>query len=144
MRLKDLSSGLEVADLYTSHTLLIYFDYFKRLSSRMDEQISILCFGNSLTAGYHCFGLEYHPYAEKLKETIQAVRPKTEITADVEGLPGDLVTFPGAFLQRLEGKLANKQYDWVIFLGGTKYVLIDPRTPQSLVSLIDIRTQSAT
>ncbi|OQE32222.1 hypothetical protein PENSTE_c001G09315 [Penicillium steckii] len=124
MRLKDLSSGLEVADPYTSYTLLIYVDYFKHLSSMMDEKISILCFGNSLTAGYHCFGLEYHPYAEKLKETIQAVRPNTDITTDVEGLPGDLVTSPGAFLRRLQGKLANKQYDWVIFLGGTKCVLI--------------------
>ncbi|KAJ5599941.1 hypothetical protein N7450_001008 [Penicillium hetheringtonii] len=61
----------------------------------MTEKRSILSFGNSLTAGYYCFGLEYHPYAEKLKETIQVLRPNIEITTDVEGRPGDLVTSPG-------------------------------------------------
>lgn len=86
----------------------------------MTEKRSILSFGNSLTAGYYCFGLEYHPYAEKLKETIQVLRPNIEITTDVEGRPGDLVTSPGTFLLRIEKQLAKKKYDWVICLGGTK------------------------
>lgn len=102
----------------------------------MADKLSILCFGNSLTAGYYCYGLEYHPYAGKLKETINAEFPAFEITTDVDGLPGDLVIFPpGSFLSRIQGKCAKTRYDWVIFLGGTKYVCHFLRVFHALSSL---------
>ncbi|CAI7677053.1 unnamed protein product [Penicillium manginii] len=85
----------------------------------MAEKLSILCFGNSLTAGYYNFGEHYHPYAGKLKEIIQPVIPTTEITTDIAGLPGDLVCFPGSFISRIAEQTVRKKYDWVIFLGGT-------------------------
>ncbi|KAJ5573524.1 SGNH hydrolase [Penicillium hispanicum] len=86
----------------------------------MTEELSILCFGNSLTAGFYCYGLEYHPYAGKMKESILAEFPTLQITTEVQGLPGDLVIFPpGSFLSRIQAKCAKPRYDWVIFLGGT-------------------------
>lgn len=90
----------------------------------MAEKLSILCFGNSLTAGYYNYGEHYHPYAEKLKEILQPVLPTTEITTDVAGLPGDLVCSPGSFVSRISEQTIKKRYDWVIFLGGTKYVFV--------------------
>lgn len=87
----------------------------------MTEKLSILCFGNSLTAGFYHWGLEYHSYAIQLTEMLEAQFPNAEITIDVNGLPGDLVVAPGSFLSRLQGQLDKAKYDWVIFLGGTKY-----------------------
>ncbi|CAI7659658.1 unnamed protein product [Penicillium pancosmium] len=85
----------------------------------MAEKLSILCFGNSLTAGYYNYGEHYHPYAKKLTEILQPVLPTTEITTDVAGLPGDLVCSPGSFVSRISEQTIKKRYDWVIFLGGT-------------------------
>ncbi|PYI36786.1 hypothetical protein BP00DRAFT_431905 [Aspergillus indologenus CBS 114.80] len=86
----------------------------------MSKSLSILCFGNSLTAGYYNWGLEYHPYAWKLEERLKAAFPTHTIRIDVDGLPGDLVNSPpGRFLPRLEQKCAAASYDWVIMLGGT-------------------------
>ncbi|KAJ5979744.1 hypothetical protein N7481_007042 [Penicillium waksmanii] len=84
----------------------------------MAEKLSILCFGDSLTAGYYNYGEHYHPYAEKLKEILQPVLPTTEITTDVAGLPGDLVCSPGLFVSRISEQMTKKRYDLVIFLGG--------------------------
>ncbi|KAH1281609.1 hypothetical protein KXW98_000118 [Aspergillus fumigatus] len=88
----------------------------------MDKELSILCFGASLTAGYYHFGCEYHPYALRLKEKLQAAFPTTKFTVDEDGLPGDLVIKPGRFLPRIKEKFDGSNYDWVIVLGGTKYV----------------------
>ena len=88
----------------------------------MAEKLSVLCFGDSLTAGYYSYGLEYHPYAGKLKESLEAAFSNTEITVDVDGMPGDLaISPPGVFLSRIREKCAKRLYDWVVFLGGTKY-----------------------
>lgn len=72
---------------------------------KMAPALSILCFGNSLTAGFHQYGLEYHPYAEKLEERLKEVFPSHAIRIDVDGVPGDLViTPPGRFLTRMQEK----------------------------------------
>jgi hypothetical protein len=105
----------------------------------MDKELSILCFGDSLTAGYYHFGCDYHPYALTLKDKLQAAFPTTTFTVDEDGLPGDLVTSPvGRSLPRIQAKCVlsplsflqcsltitvdGSNYDWVIILGGTKYV----------------------
>jgi hypothetical protein len=41
----------------------------------MTQSLSILCFGDSLTAGFYHHGLEYHPYAKKLYECLQTAFP---------------------------------------------------------------------
>jgi hypothetical protein len=104
----------------------------------MSKELSILCFGNSLTAGYYHFGLHYHPYALTLKDKLQAAFPEITLTVDVDGLPGDLVTSPpGRSLPRIKARCVSasavfvavltitvdgSSYDWVIVLAGTKYV----------------------
>ncbi|KAH1788181.1 hypothetical protein KXX36_006382 [Aspergillus fumigatus] len=85
----------------------------------MDKELSILCFGASLAAGYYHFGCEYHPYALRLKEKLQAAFPTTKFTVEEDGLPGDLVIKPGRFLPRIKEKFDGSNYDWVIVLGGT-------------------------
>ncbi|KAJ6041591.1 SGNH hydrolase [Penicillium canescens] len=86
----------------------------------MAEKLSLLCFGDSLTAGYYSYGLEYQPYAGKLKQSLEAVFPNTEIIVDVDGMPGDLaISPPGVFLSRIRKKCAKRWYDWVVVLGGT-------------------------
>lgn len=87
----------------------------------MAKKLGILCFGDSLTAGYYCYGLHYHPYAGKLGEKLKAAFPDTEMIIDVNGVPGDLaISPPGHFLPRIQDKCFSTQYDWVIVLGGTK------------------------
>jgi lysophospholipase L1-like esterase len=90
----------------------------------MPKKVSILCFGDSLTSGYYGHGLESNPYARNLKRCLQAEFRNTDISVDVDGLPGDLVISPpGVFLSRIQEKYAEKHYDWMIILGGTKYDL---------------------
>lgn len=101
------------ARIPSSHIILV--------GHAMTKKLVILCFGNSLTAGYYCYGLHYHPYAGKLRETLKAAYPDTEIKIDVDGVPGDLaISPPGRFLRRIQDKCFSTQYDWVIVLGGTK------------------------
>ncbi|KAJ5724784.1 hypothetical protein N7493_006512 [Penicillium malachiteum] len=82
-------------------------------------KLSILCFGNSLTAGYFHFGLEYHPYDGKFKEVLKGKFPDLKVFTTVAGLPGDMVVFPGSFLSRMKNECSKVKYDWVICLGGT-------------------------
>lgn len=87
------------------------------------EKLSILCFGDSLTSGYYRYGLEYHSYAIKLADILKAEFPTTKIHLEVDGLPGDEVIHPaGDFLPRIQDQCAKTKFDWVLILGGTKYV----------------------
>lgn len=73
--------------------------------------LKILCFGNSLTAGFRSYGIEpNHPYALTLKEQLLSAELDPSILGgdglidiDVEGQPGDLVNCPpGRFLERMK------------------------------------------
>jgi len=69
----------------------------------MANPIHILCFGDSLTAGFSQMGGLIHPYAGALKSSLEKAFPSTNITTDVQGLSGDQVTSPpGSFLPRME------------------------------------------
>lgn len=88
---------------------------------QMAEKLSILCFGDSLTAGYHRWGLDYHSYAIKLMDILAAEFPNAERSIYVNGVPGDLVIYPsGSFLSRLQGECAERQYDFVFFSRGNQ------------------------
>ncbi|KAI1417128.1 SGNH hydrolase [Hypoxylon sp. FL1857] len=84
--------------------------------------LRILCFGDSLTAGFPAG----QPYAEKLKEKLEDAflgHGYGEIEYEVDGVPGDLVT-RGSFIERMEDAWrialqAKEPYDWTITLGGT-------------------------
>lgn len=86
-------------------------------SNKAKLPVSILCFGNSLTAGYPAG----QPYAIRLKDKLEdAFRGHlfSEVEYEVDGLPGDLVT-RGQYIERMRGDWKRDFYDWTIVLGGT-------------------------
>ncbi len=87
------------------------------------QTLRILCFGNSLTAGFSQWGMEYFPYANHLPGPLQKQSPSTTISIDVAALSGDKVTGPtGQYLRRLESRCTKARaapYDWIIIMGGT-------------------------
>jgi lysophospholipase L1-like esterase len=82
--------------------------------------LRILCFGDSLTAGYSVHGGAYHPYAEKLAQMISMALPHVDIEAVEDGKPGDMVR--AGFYERMRRRFrkTDKPFDWTIVLGGTK------------------------
>ena len=66
------------------------------------KKIRILCFGDSLTAGYSRMGSVYHPYSEKLVQMVEMAFPEYEVESVEDGVPGDLVSGRGTFLSRME------------------------------------------
>ena len=68
------------------------------------KKIRILCFGDSLTAGYSRFGAVHHPYREKLVQMVEMAFPECEVESVVDGVSGDLVGSRGQFLGRMESR----------------------------------------
>ncbi|KAL8957868.1 MAG: hypothetical protein Q9183_005949 [Haloplaca sp. 2 TL-2023] len=88
------------------------------------QDLRILCFGASITAGHYHFGLKHHPYAIRLKSRLQETLPSHTITIEIDGLSGDQV-INGHYMSRLQRRLNdnnngsnNKKYDWLILQGG--------------------------
>jgi hypothetical protein len=69
--------------------------------------LRILCFGDSLTAGYSKFGLIHAPYSKVLKTELEikfwAREKKRKVDVAMDGQSGDLVTV-GIFRQRMDVK----------------------------------------
>jgi hypothetical protein len=65
------------------------------------KTLRVFCFGDSLTAGYSCWGTVYHPYSEVLQQRLAAEFPDTEVTVLENGMPGDVVCAP-PFVKRLK------------------------------------------
>ena len=66
------------------------------------------------------WGLQFHPYAEQLKEVLQAAFPSATIEVVVEGMSGAQVR--GEYTGRLNRacrQAKDQPYDWIIILGGT-------------------------
>ena len=85
----------------------------------LPKSLRILCFGDSLTAGYTSYGWEFYPYADHLGAGLRQSLSTSDIEIDVAGLSGDQVR--GSYLPRIKAKCANteKPYDWIIVMGGT-------------------------
>jgi len=82
--------------------------------------LRILCFGDSLTAGYTQWGMHHYPYAAHLTDHLQTAFPSTLIHVDVEGMIGAQVG--GQYTGRLNRactKAKDAPYDWIIIMGGT-------------------------
>jgi lysophospholipase L1-like esterase len=69
-------------------------------ASAARQKLRILCFGDSLTAGYSSLGTVYHPYVDKMVQMVQMAFPDHEISTEVDGKPGDTVCH--GFLERIE------------------------------------------
>jgi lysophospholipase L1-like esterase len=68
------------------------------------KTIRILCFGDSLTAGYSAMGAIHHPYEEKLVQMVEMAFPEYQVESVEDGVSGDLVTTRrGTFLPRMKG-----------------------------------------
>ncbi|KAF6217628.1 hypothetical protein HO133_006730 [Letharia lupina] len=89
------------------------------MNDTLPESLRILCFGDSLTAGYTSYGWEWYPYADHLRVALQHMLSTSDIEVDVAGLSGDQVQ--GSYLPRIEAKCANTEppYDWIVVMGGT-------------------------
>lgn len=86
----------------------------------LPKSLRVLCFGDSLTAGYSYYGLEHFPYADHLKIGLELTLSSSDITIDVAGLSGDQVQ--GQYLKRIRAQCAQsakEPYDWIIIMGGT-------------------------
>jgi lysophospholipase L1-like esterase len=67
------------------------------------KTIRILCFGDSLTAGYSSMGAVHHPYQDKLAQMVEMAFPEYEIETVADGLSGDLVSSDrGQFGKRMQ------------------------------------------
>lgn len=96
------------------------------------RSLRILCFGDSLTAGYSGDGYFHYPYAAQVRKKLKENLPDTETTVDVSGLSGDQV-IAGHFLRRIKWmceKAKDAPYDWIVVLGGTNDLGGDERPEQ--------------
>lgn len=90
------------------------------MADQAPRSLRVLCFGDSLTAGYTNWGISFFPYGDTLRDDLRSALPSTDVQVDVEGFSGDQVR--GAFLRRLQRaceKAKAAPYDWIIVLGGT-------------------------
>ena len=86
----------------------------------LPKSLRILCFGDSLTAGYTKYGSEHYPYADHLRVGLQHMLSSSDIEVEVAGLSGDQVR--GQYLNRIRRKCPitkERRYDWIIIMGGT-------------------------
>ncbi|KAG5998220.1 hypothetical protein E4U54_002240 [Claviceps lovelessii] len=80
--------------------------------------LQILCFGDSLTAGFHDFGMSFHPYSIALTARLRAALPHRTFEVHHNGKPGDVGAWT-AFHERLKHECSKRHYDWVIILSGS-------------------------
>ncbi|KAF4336303.1 esterase [Fusarium beomiforme] len=99
--------------------------------------LRILCFGDSLTSGYFCYGMGSHPYALKLEDRLTGTFPEVDFEIDVNGVPGDVASF-NRFKDRMNAAWKKKSYDWTIVLGGTNDIAYSIPTENIFSALKDI------
>ena len=90
------------------------------MASSAPSNMRVLCFGASITGGFHTFGLAKHPYSLQLKSNLQRDLPNTQLDVSVDSVSGDVVV-GGSYIRRLEAQMTpNNQarFDWVIVQGG--------------------------
>lgn len=89
------------------------------------RHVRLLCFGDSLTAGWTHNGSFYYPYAYTMMKTLRVAFPEIKLDISVKGEPSDLVVpSRGEFVSRMaeiwsHAEKYEEPYDWVLILGGT-------------------------
>lgn len=87
------------------------------------KTLRILCFGDSLTAGWSVWGTRLDPYSEHLQAPLERLLWSTNVIVDVDGVAGDrVIAPPGQYLRRMNArceKAIAAPYDWFIIMGGT-------------------------
>ena len=115
----SLSSPSEILGRENTHILLSRMAEPNAMNDTLPKSLRILCFGDSLTAGYTSYGWEFYPYADHLRTGLQHMLSTSDIHVDVAGLSGDQVR--GSYLPRIKRECANAgtPYDWIVVMGGT-------------------------
>lgn len=83
------------------HQTQAYAPATQPVGTMTSKTLSILCFGDSLTSGWHSFGMESHPYSIAFAARVQESLPDTKLEVHTSGVAGDVATFQ-RFQQRLE------------------------------------------
>ena len=85
-------------------------------------QLRILCFGDSLTAGYNKHGKNFYPYCSPLGNILR-YQSGLNIYTEAKGIVGEMAH--KQMTHRLPMVLGNAtmQYDWIMILGGTNDIL---------------------
>ena len=86
------------------------------------KRVRILCFGDSLTAGYNNHGKGFFPYCTPLQRNLN-VKSSIPVYTEAKGIVGEMTH--KQMVSRLPLVLGNAtyEYDWVIILGGTNDIL---------------------
>lgn len=59
------------------------------------KTLRILCFGDSLTQGFHSFGMGESPYSTQLAQRLREALPEdAKLEMRTSGVPGDVAAFP--------------------------------------------------
>lgn len=69
------------------------------------QPLRILCFGDSLTAGYTSMGSRFHPYSKKLEDMVAMAFPDLDVQTVTDGKSGDTVRH--GFKYRIEYNCAS-------------------------------------
>lgn len=108
------------------------------------SSLRVLCFGASITAGFHSWGLAYHPYAVALGAKLRSRLPlNTDVQIDVDGEPGDTI-ISGRYWTRLTARLgehgSNSKYgyDWIILQAGGNDLAGSKNSAQIFKALQDL------
>ena len=97
------------------------------------SSLHLLCFGNSITAGWTELGIQWHPYAVTLLDGLGKSVPGIDFTADVQGAPGDrVVSPPGGYLPRMD--ILCKLFFRVRYSDCLLYQSIGKRHPGAIIT----------
>ncbi|KAE8444691.1 hypothetical protein EG329_014348 [Mollisiaceae sp. DMI_Dod_QoI] len=108
------------------------------------NSLRILCFGDSLTAGWsRSTHPILHPYASTLETSLNTTFPYMNVSINVEGYLGDQTECPTGrcpgFLPRIEQLYQQSSdydhYNWAIILGGTNDLDWNRDAPEIYASL---------
>ncbi|VDB93679.1 Bgt-836 [Blumeria graminis f. sp. tritici] len=90
--------------------------------THLPKTINILCFGDSLTAGFTHTDVPDHPYATSLQAVLAKRLVSYLVNVQVQGLGGDKVT--GNYLTRMKALYESScSVDFAVILGGTNDLL---------------------
>ncbi len=86
------------------------------------KTLRILCFGDSLTQGFHSFGMGESPYSTQLAQRLREILPEgTKLEMRTSGVPGDVAAFPRfreRFTQQSACTAANMIYIFIYIRDG--------------------------
>lgn len=85
-------------------------------------QLRILCFGDSLTAGYNKHGKNFYPYCSPLGNILR-YQSGLNIYTEAKGIVGEMAHKQMTHRLPLVLGNATMQYDWIMILGGTNDIL---------------------